>query len=570
MKEQGAEPAFRIENLTFQYPANETPVLKNINLTIGKSEFVVVTGPSGCGKSTLALTLNGYIPSVIEREMTGKVIVNGVDTKTKEMHQLAQMVGLVLQNPDDQLFALTIEEDVAFGPENLAFPPDEIRRRVDQGMVDVGIAGLAQREIFTLSGGQKQRAAIAGVLAMEPMMLVFDEPTSDLDPEGAAEILELVEDIRQKRDTTVVLVEHRLDEVSKHADRIIVMNEGTVFRDGPPRDVYFDQKALEKIGVRVPQVVEACAKSLPYRAGELPLSLDDAASFFMSEMKGQLRTLAKFDERASYGEPIVQFEGVYAQYPNGHVALRGMTVSIAQGEFVALVGQNGSGKSTFARLLFGALRPTKGTVLVDGLDVTKAPLLELVKRVGYVFQNPDHQIFTGSVEKELAFGPDNLGLGGGEVTHRVEEGLQALGLGEYRDRHPHTLSRGQRRRLAVASVLVMHPKILILDEPTTGQDYGHCRMLMGLAKELHRAGGTVIVITHDMRIVAEYCEKTIVLRDGRVALQGSTRQVFRGIDELRKMSLYPPFITMLSDRIISNNPGILNLDEFDNAIRMKA
>ncbi len=531
---------------------------------------MVVTGPSGCGKSTLALTLNGYIPSVIEREMTGKVIVNGVDTRTKEMYQLAQMVGLVLQNPDDQLFALTIEEDVAFGPENLALPPDEIRQRVDQGMVDVGIAGLAQREIFTLSGGQKQRAAIAGVLAMEPKMLVFDEPTSDLDPEGAAEILELIEEVRRKRDTTVVLIEHRLDEVSKHADRIIVMNDGTIFRDGPPRDVYFEHKELERIGVRVPQVVEAWVQSFPNTTEELPLSLDGAARLFLNKMNGQHRTRAKFDDPTSQGEAIIQFEDVYARYPNGHVALMGVTLNIAQGEFVAVVGQNGSGKSTFAKLLFGALRPTQGTVLVDGLNVTKAPLLELVRRVGYVFQNPDHQIFTGSVENELAFGPRNLGLDDEEVTDRVEEGLRALGLGEQRDRHPQTLSRGQRRRLAVASVLVMQPKILILDEPTTGQDYGHCRMLMGLAKALHKAGRTVIVITHDMRIVAEYCERTIVLRDGRVALQGSTRQVFGGIDELRKMSLHPPFITMLSDKIISNNPGILNLEEFDNAIRMKA
>ena len=270
----------RIENLWYKYPFSEKWVLKNINLRVEKGEFIVLTGPSGCGKSTLALSICGYIPHVIEKGvMKGRVLVKGIDTRKKELHELTQMVGVVLQNPEDQLFALTVEEDVAFGPENLALPKEEVRRRVDKALKDAGIWEIKDRPIFALSGGQKQRTAIAGILAMEPEIIIFDEPTSDLDPQGAYSVLSIISEIQEVRDVTVILIEHRLDEVSKYADRLILMDDGKIVVDDEPHKAYRVLDRFLKIGVRPPQVAEAAYK---FNGGfdSIPISLEEAVEYF--------------------------------------------------------------------------------------------------------------------------------------------------------------------------------------------------------------------------------------------------------------------------------------------------
>ncbi|RLE58916.1 MAG: ABC transporter ATP-binding protein, partial [Thermoprotei archaeon] len=354
-----------IENLWYRYPRSDKWALKNINLKVDKGEFIVLTGPSGCGKSTLALTIVGYIPHVIERgEMRGNVFVKGVNTRKKELHELTQLVGIVLQNPEDQLFALTVEEDVAFGPENLALPKEEIRRRVDKAMKDAGVWEIRHKEIFALSGGQKQRTAIAGILAMEPEILIFDEPTSDLDPQGAYSVLSIISEIQERRDVTVILIEHRLDEVSKYADRIILMDKGEIIIDAEPHKAYKKLDEFLKRGVRPPQVSEAVFKYnqiVESKDSIIPITLEEAESIFRQILNGKIEYPLELEDKLIGGkEPIISFKDVWVRYPDGTVAVKGVSLDIFRGEMVAIIGKNGSGKSTLMSLTAGLNKPWKG------------------------------------------------------------------------------------------------------------------------------------------------------------------------------------------------------------------
>jgi len=564
-----SETVLKVENLWYSYPRSEEWALKGVNLEVKKGEFIVLTGPSGCGKSTLALSICGYIPHVIERgRMKGRVYVKGVDTRKKELHELTQLVGVVLQNPEDQLFALTVEEDVAFGPENLALPVEEIRRRIDRAMKDAGVWEIRHKEIFALSGGQKQRTAIAGILAMEPEILIFDEPTSDLDPQGAYSVLSIISEIKSRRDVTVILIEHRLDEVSKYADRIVLMDRGRIIIDAEPHEAYKRLDEFLKLGVRPPQVSEAAYKYGKLDA-KIPISLEEAENYFSRIVGPERRFPLKLDEKeeAKVCENVIEFEDVWVRYSDGTVAIKGVTLQVKRGEMLAIIGRNGSGKSTLMSLTVGLNKPWKGKARVMGLDVSTTPTRKLVEHVGYVFQNPDHQLFTNTVEEELAFGPRNYGLPEEEIKRRVEEALKLLELEEFRKAHPHALSRGQRRRLAVASILTMEPEILVLDEPTTGQDWGHSTMLMNIARKLNREKGvTVIFITHDMRLVAEYADRVVLLENGKVRMMGTPRHVFNN-PEIYDYNILPPYITQLSHRLFEDRPPVLKVEEFLEGLR---
>ena len=564
-----SETVLKVENLWYSYPRSEEWALKGVNLEVKKGEFIVLTGPSGCGKSTLALSVCGYIPHVIERgRMKGRVYVKGVDTRKKELHELTQLVGVVLQNPEDQLFALTVEEDVAFGPENLALPVEEIRRRIDRAMKDAGVWEIRHKENFALSGGQKQRTAIAGILAMEPEILIFDEPTSDLDPQGAYSVLSIISEIKSRRDVTVILIEHRLDEVSKYADRIVLMDRGRIIIDAEPHEAYKRLDEFLKLGVRPPQVSEAAYKYGKLDA-KIPISLEEAENYFSRIVGSERRFPLKLDEKeeVKVSENVIEFEDVWVRYSDGTVAIKGVTLQVKRGEMLAIIGRNGSGKSTLMSLTVGLNKPWKGKARVMGLDVSTTPTRKLVEHVGYVFQNPDHQLFTNTVEEELAFGPRNYGLPEEEIKRRVEEALKLLELEEFRKAHPHALSRGQRRRLAVASILTMEPEILVLDEPTTGQDWGHSTMLMNIARKLNREKGvTVIFITHDMRLVAEYADRVVLLENGKVRMMGTPRQVFNN-PEIYDYNILPPYITQLSHRLFEDRPPVLRVEEFLEGLR---
>jgi len=568
--------AVQIQNLTFKYPGGEKPVLENLNLNIGRNEFVLLVGPSGCGKTTLVNCINGIIPHVIEEEMSGRVIVEGLDTTETPLAVLSQHVGTVFQNPDDQIFNLTVEEEVAFGPENLALPTSEIKKRVDDALRGVGIEHLRDREIATLSGGQKQRVAIASILAMKPKILILDEPTSDLDPLGTDEVLSVVKRINKEYKSTIILVEHKLEDVAKYVDRVILMDQGRIIADSDPRSIFGDLELLNKLGVRGPEVAEASVKlqvkGLKYNGVKTPLTVDEARDLLLKNKDSwSVKPDLKLEEEEiGEGDPIIQVEDLWHIYPNGVKALKGVNLTIYKGEYVGIIGQNGAGKSTLVSHFLGLLKPTRGRVLVAGIDTREASVGFLAKKVGYIFQNPDFMLFNNTVWSEVAFGLKNIGLPKEEIEERVREAIEIMGLEGFEDRHPHALSRGQRHRVAVASVLAMHPEILIMDEPTNGQDYGHTRMFMELAERLNNQGTTIIVISHDMRVIAEYTKRTIVLKDGEVFADGPTRRVLP-MGKLRETMIKPPAIVELSQSLAEYGlpRNILTVDEFVNCINIR-
>ena len=521
-----------IENLTYYYPDSEDAALDNINLTVEEGEFILLLGPSGCGKSTLVQCLNGIIPKVAGGDLTGEIFINKKNVRDHKVYQLSTDVGLVFQNPDTQLFGLTVEEDVAFGPENLGIEREGIRARVKHSLETVGLKDLKDRFTFTLSGGEKQRTAIAGNLAMEPKILVLDEPTSDLDPAGTKEVFETLKHLNRDRKITIILIEHKIDEVMGLADRSVVMDKGRIILDGNTCDIFSrNLDVLEEIGIHLPQLM-----GISSLLGVRP-SYQEIVSG-LGSLDGSFKDLPATSHLAR-GPPQVAFENVEFGYHDGNQALKGVNLEIRRGEFVALIGPNGSGKTTLLSCLIGLNRPTVGRILIDGQDIRKRGVAEQAQVVGYLFQNPDYQLFTDSVHDEVAFGLKNRQSRPDDIEKRVDQALEMMELSVYRDRHPHSLSRGQRQRLAVASILSMEPGIIVLDEPTTGQDRGHLNKFLARMKMLNEAGKTIILISHDMGVVAEYASRTIVMKDGGILMDASTREVFSRPDILEEASIEP-------------------------------
>ncbi len=521
-----------IENLTYYYPDSEDAALDNINLTVEEGEFILLLGPSGCGKSTLVQCLNGIIPKVAGGDLNGEIFINKKNVRDHKVYQLSTDVGLVFQNPDTQLFGLTVEEDVAFGPENLGIEREGIRARVKHSLETVGLKDLKDRFTFTLSGGEKQRTAIAGNLAMEPKILVLDEPTSDLDPAGTKEVFETLKHLNRDRKITIILIEHKIDEVMGLADRSVVMDKGRIILDGNTCDIFSrNLDVLEEIGIHLPQLM-----GISSLLGVRP-SYQEIVSG-LGSLDGSFKDLPATSHLAR-GPPQVAFENVEFGYHDGNQALKGVNLEIRRGEFVALIGPNGSGKTTLLSCLIGLNRPTVGRILIDGQDIRKRGVAEQAQVVGYLFQNPDYQLFTDSVHDEVAFGLKNRQSRPDDIEKRVDQALEMMELSVYRDRHPHSLSRGQRQRLAVASILSMEPGIIVLDEPTTGQDRGHLNKFLARMKMLNEAGKTIILISHDMGVVAEYASRTIVMKDGGILMDASTREVFSRPDILEEASIEP-------------------------------
>ncbi len=552
-----------IENLTYYYPDSEDAALDNINLTVEEGEFILLLGPSGCGKSTLVQCLNGIIPKVAGGDLTGEIFINGKNVRDHKVYQLSTDVGLVFQNPDTQLFGLTVEEDVAFGPENLGIEREGIRARVDHSLETVGLKDLKDRFTFTLSGGEKQRTAIAGNLAMEPKILVLDEPTSDLDPAGTKEVFETLKHLNRDRNITIILIEHKIDEVMGLADRSVVMDKGRIILDGNTCDIFSqDFDVLEGIGIHLPQLmgISSLLKVKP--------SYQDIVSG-LGSLNGSFKDLPATSHPIR-GPPHVAFENVEFGYHDGNRALKGVSLEIGRGEFVALIGPNGSGKTTLLSCLIGLNRPTAGRILIDGQDIRKRGVAEQAQVVGYLFQNPDYQLFTDTVHEEVAFGLKNRQSRPDDIEKRVDQALEMMDLSEYRNRHPHSLSRGQRQRLAVASILSMEPDIIVLDEPTTGQDRGHLNKFLGRMKMLNEAGKTIILISHDMGVVAEYASRTIVMKDGGILMDAGTREVFSRPDILGEASIEPHLLARACNDVRGAGgdiPVMLTVGELERYVR---
>lgn len=570
-------------------------VLRGVDVDVPRGSVTVVMGDSGGGKSTLLRTFNALVPEFVNGSFDGSVTVGGRDATTTRPSAMAEDVGMVLQDYESQLFGTSVESEVAFGPENLGVAPAEIGDRIDESLSLVGLGALDRgRTPASLSGGQKQRLVIAGVAATHPGLLVLDEPTSDLDPRGTREVVEAVsrltreangvarpgagprgEAVRDEprnegnapRDDdgwtgphTVVMVTHKIEEALL-ADRAVLLEGGRVGTEGGVREVFTNLETLRDSRIAVPPLADAFDR-LGWPRADLPLTPDEAtARVAESDLSwsGHGATGAPAKTGETPGDPLFELDDVMFEYPTDRGAVRavdGVDLTVRAGEVVALVGHNGSGKTTLAKHLNGLHDPDAGAVRYRGRPVADYSMSEIGREVGYVFQNPDHQIFAATVREEVAFGPENFGLRGDELDRRVEEAIATVDLDGLEDEDPFSFSKGQRQRVALAGILATDPDVIVFDEPTTGLDDAQHGQFMDLVARLNREEGvTVVMVTHDMRTVARYAPRTVVLEAGRTAFDGRTRELFADDDRLTAFDLHPPHVVETSNRLRAGADG---------------
>jgi energy-coupling factor transport system ATP-binding protein len=542
------DPVLAYEAVRFRHVGGQRDALDGVALALAAGETVVVLGASGAGKSTLCLAANGLIPHFLKGELSGRVLVGGRDTREHQPRTFAPFVGVIFQDFESQLFCTTAELEAAFGPENLGLPREEIRRRVDDALARTGLGGLARRMPATLSGGQKQRLVLAAALTSQPQVLVLDEPTSDLDPRGKAEVHAVARALSSGRHATALLIAEPEADEAVQADRVVVLREGRVALSGPPGEVLTRLDDLHAAGIPAP-----AAAAITGRLG-LAVTIDPGEAAARITAAGyRIRAATPAASPAEVGAPaLLAVRDLTYSYPGGAPVLDRVDLEIRAGELVAILGQNGSGKSTLAKLLAGLLPAPANSVLIGGRCAREFPRAEAGRRVGFVFQNPDHQIFAETVEAEIAFGPRLQGLDTATVRARVEEALAAVGLLGKGAADPFLLSKGERQRVAVASVLATRPEALILDEPTTGLDHEEIRETMALVDRLNRAGHAVVIITHAMWVAAEYARRIVVMAGGRVIADGAPRSVFHDDAVLAAAAIRAPAAAAVARRLGSD------------------
>ena len=550
-----------IEDLTFSYSTQQhEPALRNLSCSIEQGSFVGITGLAEAGKSTFCRLIAGYIPHFFQGEFSGRVNVAGKDTRETTIGELAEWVGFVFENPFDQLTgaSLTVLEEAAFALENMGLAREQIRLRAEKSLTQVGMEDLKDRHPQQLSGGQSQRLALASILAVQPEVFILDEPTSQLDPLGVEEVFDVISDMHT-RGNTLIVVSQDLDHLAIRADRLMVIDKAEIKWDGEPREVLLEA-AEARYPILIPDVLEISRKlraagRIPSNP-PLPLTVEQAANELSSIVTPDSAEIIAAGRTSRHSKvessKELVFEDVHYDYPTGVSAIRGVSLSLDEG-CVCIVGQNGAGKTTFAKHLNGLLRPTRGRMLVRGKDTREYRVAELAREVGLAFQNPDDQLFRSTVEEEVRFGPDNVGASPEQAKRLVTSAMDLMGLEAVREKKPHDLGVPERKRVATASVIAMNTPVVVLDEPTGGQDAEGIDLLGILVGSLVQQGKLVIVVTHDVKFAARHADRVIALHQGRVLLDDGPRTVFGREETLARTHVEPPAVTRLGK--------LLGLDE---------
>lgn len=594
------DPIIRIDHVSFSYGEASARALDDVTLSVSPGDFLGIIGPSGAGKTTLASAMSGAIPHHYTGPLFGSVLVDGKDTCAVTLTDISQVVGSVLQDIDTQMVASVVEDEMLFGLENFGVPHSQIEERVIDALETVGIADLRERDIATLSGGQKQKVAIAAILALRPRVLVLDEPTAALDPASSRMVFETLRSINRELGVTVVIIEQKVALLSEYASRIAVMQGGRIALEGTPSEVFSHSAELRSIGVDSPRVTRI-SNSLAARglieAGEPCLNVREASLLIQNLCKASSPApraaatagadRAAADAHATAGadrstiaspgecgmaesprrpavkpgaSPVVRLRDVTYTYPGGGASVRPLNLEVYPGEFVGLVGQNGAGKTTATKLVNGLLKPSSGTVEVAGLDTRTARTSQIARHAATLFQNPDHQICRDTVLDEVAFGLELGGVDAETARERARAVAEDFGLplGEA----PFSLSRGQRQMVALASVVVLEPELVILDEPTSGLDYRECMTVMETVRRMADRGSAVIMVCHDMEVVSDFAERLVVMADGEIAAAGPTHDLFADESLMKRASMRPPQVVELANELAHTvSPRFLGLYE---------
>ena len=589
-----------IQELTFKYNGAKKNALDKISLEIEKGGFVGIIGESGAGKTTLCNCINGLIPHHYTGDFYGSVKVDGTDTFEIDAGKLALKVGSVFQDIESQITGYFVEDEILFGLENFGIAADEIESRITSALETMGISELRHKEISSLSGGQKQKVLIAAILALEPDILVLDEPTGELDPASSVQIFEMLKKLNEEKGITIIVAEQKIMLLCEFVKKLIVLEHGTCVHYGEIRSTLTHQREMEEAGINCPRVLTLTGKMVDQGLAPKGMKAEDriclnakeAAEFVKKVTGTDCRVKPdndtniksgndKVSEVSLSGSPNVSLSGSTGQSKQdedvvlefSHVGfsynetanVRDLNVKVRKGDFISIIGSNGAGKSTFSKLTNGLLKPSVGDVFVVGKNTKEQKVSALAKHIGFLFQNPDRQICCSTVREEIAFSLRNNGIAEDEIKARVEKTLSEFGFDG--DTEPFNMSRGQRQRLCLACLIALNPEILILDEPTTGLDYRECMEVMEKIRTLNENGTTVIMVCHDMEVVLDFAKTIIVMNRGEILGQGDTREVLSNKELLQRARLLPPQIAQVAMLLGPAFDGVFTDDEMIQKIK---
>lgn len=564
------KPVIEFVDFSFQYRAQAKPTLNNINLTIYEGEKVLIVGPSGSGKSTLSNCINGLVPFSHEGEISGSLKVNGKETKKMSIFELSNSVGTVLQDPDGQFIGLTVGEDIAFKLENDCISQEEMKEKVKVVSEIVGIDTHLDAAPYSLSGGQKQRVTLAGVMVGDVDILLFDEPLASLDPATGKSAIELIDQIQRKTKKTILIIEHRLEDVLHcPVDRIIVVDNGEIAADITPSEL-LSSNLLAETGIREPLYITALKYAGCTITSEMQPEHIDTLN--IDSCREKLKTWyeeTSEEEKKVSNEAILEMKDVKFSYESGKEILHGISFKVNKGEMVSIVGRNGAGKSTISKLICGFYKPTEGEILFDGRDLINDTIKERAEKIGIVMQNPNQMISKTMIFDEVALGLKVRGVPEEEIKNRVFETLKICGLYQFRNWPISALSFGQKKRVTIASILVLNPEVIILDEPTAGQDFKHYTEIMEFLKELNKKGVTIVMITHDMHLMLEYTNRAIVLSNGLKLADDIAANVLTDEEVINKANLKETSLYELAVKAKLENPRMFvkKFIDYDRRIR---